>query len=147
MSIVGTGSVRSFSAVRWGVAGRIVWAWVLTVPGAAAISAAAYFLVARTSGHLVSPTKRLERALFAAHFEAISTVDGLDVEDFATCNAKTLFTGVVTYSCMPSENSMTMTEPLRGARTKRPATARRTSAQFAEYDLHSSDASTSPCRV
>jgi len=43
-SIVGTGSVRSFSAVRWGVAGRIVWAWVLTVPGAAAISAATYWV-------------------------------------------------------------------------------------------------------
>jgi PiT family inorganic phosphate transporter len=44
-SIVGTGSVRSFSAVRWGVAGRIIWAWVLTVPCAAAISAATYALV------------------------------------------------------------------------------------------------------
>ena len=36
----------------------------------------------------------------------------------------TRFTGVVTYSCMPSENSMTTTEPLRGARTSRPTTAR-----------------------
>jgi PiT family inorganic phosphate transporter len=43
-SIVGTGSVRTLSAVRWGVAGRIVWAWVLTVPGAALISAAAYLV-------------------------------------------------------------------------------------------------------
>jgi PiT family inorganic phosphate transporter len=43
-SIVGTGSVRSFSAVRWGVAGRIVWAWVLTLPCAAAMSALAYVL-------------------------------------------------------------------------------------------------------
>jgi PiT family inorganic phosphate transporter len=40
-AIVGVGSVRKLSAVRWGVAGRIVWAWVLTVPGAAAISALA----------------------------------------------------------------------------------------------------------
>jgi inorganic phosphate transporter, PiT family len=38
-AIVGVGSVRQLSAVRWGVAGRIVWAWVLTVPGAAAIAA------------------------------------------------------------------------------------------------------------
>jgi PiT family inorganic phosphate transporter len=38
-AIVGVGSVQKLSAVRWGVAGRIVWAWVLTVPGAAAISA------------------------------------------------------------------------------------------------------------
>jgi len=40
-AIVGVGSVRKLTAVRWGVAGRIVWAWVLTVPGAAAISALA----------------------------------------------------------------------------------------------------------
>ena len=33
-----SGSVRKLSAVRWGVAGRIVWAWVLTVPGAALIA-------------------------------------------------------------------------------------------------------------
>ena len=43
-SIVGTGSVRSFSAVRWGVAGRIVWAWVLTVPGAAPSAQRAYLV-------------------------------------------------------------------------------------------------------
>jgi PiT family inorganic phosphate transporter len=48
-AIVGTGSVRKFSAVRWGVAGRIVWAWILTVPGSAAIGAAAY-LLARAMG-------------------------------------------------------------------------------------------------
>src|SRR5579872_4703390 len=35
----------------------------------------------------------------------------------------TRLTGVVTYSCMPSGNSMTTTEPLRGARTSRPPTA------------------------
>jgi PiT family inorganic phosphate transporter len=44
-AIVGVGSVRKLSAVRWGVAGRIVWAWGLTVPGAAAISAGAYLLL------------------------------------------------------------------------------------------------------
>ncbi len=38
-AIVGVGSVRKVTAVRWGVAGRIVWAWVLTGPGAATISA------------------------------------------------------------------------------------------------------------
>ncbi len=37
-AIVGVGSLKRLSAVRWGVAGRIVWAWVLTVPGAALIS-------------------------------------------------------------------------------------------------------------
>lgn len=43
-AIVGAGSQRKLTAVRWGVAGRIVWAWVLTVPGAAMISAAGYLL-------------------------------------------------------------------------------------------------------
>ena len=38
-AIVGVGSVTSASAVRWGVAGRIVWAWVLTIPCSAFISA------------------------------------------------------------------------------------------------------------
>jgi len=46
-SIVGTGTVRKFSAVRWGVAGRIVWAWVLTVPGAALISALTFLAVTK----------------------------------------------------------------------------------------------------
>ena len=41
-SIMGAGSVVKLSAVRWGVVGRIVWAWILTVPGSAAISAATY---------------------------------------------------------------------------------------------------------
>jgi inorganic phosphate transporter, PiT family len=41
-AIVGVGATRRLSAVRWGVAGRIVWAWVLTIPAAAAIAAVAY---------------------------------------------------------------------------------------------------------
>lgn len=44
-SIMGIGSLRRFSAVRWGIAGRIIWAWILTIPCAAFISAAAYYLV------------------------------------------------------------------------------------------------------
>jgi PiT family inorganic phosphate transporter len=42
-AIVGVGSVRKVSAVRWGVAGTIVWAWVLTIPCSAAIAAAAWW--------------------------------------------------------------------------------------------------------
>ena len=45
-AIIGVGSIKRISAVRWGVAGRIVWAWVLTIPAAAIISAAAYWIVA-----------------------------------------------------------------------------------------------------
>lgn len=43
-AIMGVGSRQRFSAVRWGVAGNIVWAWILTIPCAAAISATAYFI-------------------------------------------------------------------------------------------------------
>ena len=38
-SIVGVGAVRRLSAVRWGLAGRIVWAWVLTIPASAGLAA------------------------------------------------------------------------------------------------------------
>ena len=41
-SIVGVGSLHGLSAVKWGVAGRIVWAWVLTIPASAAIAALCY---------------------------------------------------------------------------------------------------------
>ncbi len=44
-AIMGVGSLKRLSAVRWGVAGRIVWAWLLTIPCTAAIAAAAYALV------------------------------------------------------------------------------------------------------
>ncbi len=44
-AIIGVGASRRLSAVRWGVTGRIMWAWVLTIPGAALISAATYWLL------------------------------------------------------------------------------------------------------
>ncbi len=43
-SIMGVGSTRRLSAVRWGVAGNIVAAWVLTLPAAGAVAAVAYFI-------------------------------------------------------------------------------------------------------
>ena len=43
-AIIGVGSIRRLSAVRWGIAGRIVWAWVLTIPMAAFIAALTYLL-------------------------------------------------------------------------------------------------------
>ncbi len=45
-AIVGVGSTQRLSAVRWGVAGRIVWAWVLTIPCAAFTAAVTYQVVA-----------------------------------------------------------------------------------------------------
>ena len=44
-AIVGIGSTNRISAVRWDVAGRVVWAWVLTIPGAAAVAALTYGIV------------------------------------------------------------------------------------------------------
>ena len=50
--IVGVGATRRLSAVRWGIARRVVWAWVLTIPMSALIAAIAYFLV--RLGHRLS---------------------------------------------------------------------------------------------
>src|SRR6266550_3827943 len=44
-AIVGVGSTRRLSAVKWGVAGRIVWAWILTIPAAGLIAALAFFII------------------------------------------------------------------------------------------------------
>jgi PiT family inorganic phosphate transporter len=44
-AIVGVGSAKRFSAVKWGVAGRIVWAWVLTIPMAALIAAISFEII------------------------------------------------------------------------------------------------------
>ena len=43
-AIVGVGSVRNASAVRWGVAGNIVWAWVFTIPATAFVAAVFYWI-------------------------------------------------------------------------------------------------------
>jgi inorganic phosphate transporter, PiT family len=54
-SIVGVGSAKRFSAVKWGVAGRIVWAWVLTIPMAAIIATLAYgfvLIIEKLTGHI-----------------------------------------------------------------------------------------------
>jgi inorganic phosphate transporter, PiT family len=47
-AIIGVGSIRRLSAVRWGVAGQIIWAWLLTIPMSAFIAAITYYIVAFT---------------------------------------------------------------------------------------------------
>jgi PiT family inorganic phosphate transporter len=42
---MGVGSIKRFSAVRWGVAGTIVWAWILTIPCSALVAAVSCFAV------------------------------------------------------------------------------------------------------
>jgi inorganic phosphate transporter, PiT family len=44
-AIVGVGAVHRLSAVRWGVARRIVWAWVLTIPASAAVAALVFWII------------------------------------------------------------------------------------------------------
>ncbi|MGB9553803.1 MAG: inorganic phosphate transporter, partial [bacterium] len=44
-AIMGVGSARRIKSVRWGVAGNIVWAWVLTIPVAALFGAGVYLLI------------------------------------------------------------------------------------------------------
>jgi PiT family inorganic phosphate transporter len=50
-AIVGVGTVEGRAdAVRWGVAGRIVWAWLFTIPAAAAVSCLTYIVVRAITG-------------------------------------------------------------------------------------------------
>ena len=46
-AIVGVGATNRLSAVRWGIAGRIVWAWVLTIPAAAIMAAISYLILSQ----------------------------------------------------------------------------------------------------
>ena len=64
-AIVGVGSTRRLSAVRWGVAGRIVWAWVLTIPAAGAVAAIIYKIT-------VSPFAVIAVALMAVAVAAVA---------------------------------------------------------------------------
>jgi PiT family inorganic phosphate transporter len=45
--IMGVGSIQRLSAVRWGVAGKIVWAWILTIPISGAVAALSFLLIRR----------------------------------------------------------------------------------------------------
>jgi PiT family inorganic phosphate transporter len=44
-SIIGVGATTNASAVRWGVAGRLIWAWILTIPASAAVAAACFYAI------------------------------------------------------------------------------------------------------
>jgi PiT family inorganic phosphate transporter len=46
-AIMGVGATKRVSAVRWGLAGRIVWAWILTIPASAAVAGMSYWLIDR----------------------------------------------------------------------------------------------------
>ena len=44
-AIVGVGAVHRLSAVRWGVARRIVWAWIVTIPASAMVAAIVFWMI------------------------------------------------------------------------------------------------------
>ncbi|HOV31730.1 MAG TPA: inorganic phosphate transporter [Candidatus Hydrogenedens sp.] len=46
-AIMGVGTLRRFTAVRWGIAGQIIWSWILTIPLSAFIAAIAYIIAAK----------------------------------------------------------------------------------------------------
>ena len=52
-AIVGVGATKGYRAVRWGLAGRIIWAWIFTIPASALVAAGIYLLV-RAGLHLAS---------------------------------------------------------------------------------------------
>ncbi|HQR30660.1 MAG TPA: inorganic phosphate transporter [Anaeromyxobacteraceae bacterium] len=52
-AIVGVGATKGIRAVRWGVAGRIIWAWIFTIPASAIVAAGIYLLV-RSVLHLAT---------------------------------------------------------------------------------------------
>ena len=45
-AIMGVGATKRLSAVRWGIAGTMLWAWILTIPASALVAAASYFAIA-----------------------------------------------------------------------------------------------------
>jgi PiT family inorganic phosphate transporter len=49
-AIMGVGATKRLSAVRWGIAGTMLWAWILTIPASALVAAASYFAIAGVRG-------------------------------------------------------------------------------------------------
>jgi PiT family inorganic phosphate transporter len=67
-AVVGVGTTRRFSAVRWGLTGRVVYAWLLTIPGAAVIAALAYGLLTFIPSEVVAAVGMLAAASFGVLF-------------------------------------------------------------------------------
>jgi PiT family inorganic phosphate transporter len=63
--VMGAGAAKRLSAVRWGVAGNIVVAWVLTLPCAAAVAAASYALTRGLGGGSTGPLLMFGAAVIA----------------------------------------------------------------------------------
>jgi inorganic phosphate transporter, PiT family len=69
-SIIGVGTTNRFSAVRWGLTGRVLYAWVLTIPGSAAIAALSYELLRVVPAELAGTAGVLAAASVGVTFVA-----------------------------------------------------------------------------
>lgn len=78
-AIVGVGSLKRWSAVRWGVAGRVVWAWVLTIPGSAMLAALSVFVMVMAIGF--DAAERETRDMQGQYSLISLEVDGAEVPD------------------------------------------------------------------
>jgi PiT family inorganic phosphate transporter len=67
-AVIGVGATRRLSAVRWGLTRRVLYAWVLTLPGAAAIAAAAYWLLQLIPIDVIVPIGLLAAAAWVLFF-------------------------------------------------------------------------------
>ncbi|MDQ3878204.1 MAG: inorganic phosphate transporter [Actinomycetota bacterium] len=67
-AVVGVGTTRRFSAVRWGLTGRVVYAWLLTIPGSALIAALAYAVLTVVPSEVVAGVGIVVAASFGVLF-------------------------------------------------------------------------------
>ena len=51
-AIIGVGATRDFSSIRWGIAGRIVWAWLLTIPASAFVASLCFYVLKMLFGNM-----------------------------------------------------------------------------------------------
>ncbi|MGZ8693316.1 MAG: inorganic phosphate transporter [Gaiellaceae bacterium] len=65
-AIMGAGASRRFSAVRWGIAGRILMAWVVTIPAAAGVGALCYGITRLSAGGFILAALTLVFSALAA---------------------------------------------------------------------------------
>ena len=81
-AIVGVGASRRLSAVRWGVAGRVVWAWVLTIPGAWLVAMAMYAVVAASSSNPLDTSSLVAFLVLDVRIPVRRTFYGADLPFF-----------------------------------------------------------------
>lgn len=85
-AIVGVGSARRFSAVRWGVTARVVWAWILTIPCAGTIGALSLFLINILGGWVACLALGIATWLFVKWWDARKPEEKSPVSKHELCS-------------------------------------------------------------